>query len=268
MKTPIRWAGSKFKTLHLLRSYWPGNNANYIEPFAGSACLFFDIEPQRAVLGDLNADLIRTFRALRDQPETVITILKSMSISKRSYYLARAKNQDEMSTAEAAARFLFLNKYCFNGLYRTNQKGRFNVPYGHKLRREKIDFSLLRGAALLLKRSTLVNEDFETTLDQARNGDFVYLDPPYAINSSRLFSEYLPNSFSTDDLERLDRSLIALDKRGVTFVISYADDALVRGLFSRWHTRRTQVRRNIAGFAGHRRVANEIVASNRRLGQL
>lgn len=264
MQTPIRWAGSKSRTLSRLRPYWSTNYGRYIEPFAGSACLFFDVEPSTAVLGDLNEQLIRTYRALRDDLTKVIGFLSKLKPSEDEYYRQRSIDPATLSNSRAAARFLFLNKYCFNGLYRTNKAGKFNVPYGHLRKNESINPTLLMKASERLRGTKLLHGDFEQTLDHARCGDFVYLDPPYVSSDAGSFSEYLPNSFAPPDLERLITALHHLDRRGVSFAMSYTNDRKLKTELAHWKVTTIKVRRNIAGFTGSRKIANEIVVSNVR----
>jgi DNA adenine methylase len=261
----IRWAGSKRALLPKLRKYWLKPNARYIEPFCGSGCLFFDLEPAVAVLGDINPELIATYRAIRNHPGQVIESLLRLKISRQTYYRLRAINPFSLSDSELAARFLFLNKLCFNGIYRTNQKGMFNVPYGAPKTKAKFDPSQLLEASQMLKRVTLLNADFEATARTAENGDFVYLDPPYAVSNRRVFKEYHPDSFTDSDLKRLKGLLVDLDKKGATFVVSYADCKEARELMADWSTSRVRTRRNVAGFSDHRKAAFELMASNLEL---
>ena len=264
MNPIIRWAGSKKALLPTLRQYW-GDHKRYIEPFCGSGCLFFSIEPQGGVLGDINADLMGTYEALRDDPTRVAEYLLKLPANKEIYYKLRAQNPLRLSEVGRAARFLFLNRLCFNGIYRTNLDGQFNVPYGpqkKKSRKVKFDPDFLMKASDLLRRVSLVRGDFEKTLSHAEEGDFVYMDPPYAVSGRRIFSEYHPESFSVTDLRRLREMLKELDQKGAHFIISYADSTEGRALVDGWHTRRIRTRRNVAGFAGHRRSAYEILASN------
>jgi DNA adenine methylase len=170
-----------------------------------------------------------------------------------------------LSEVELAARFLFLNRLCFNGIYRTNSSGKFNVPYGQPKRPPRINIEALLAISHGLKRATLLHSDFENILQEAQQGDFVYLDPPYALSKRRVFAEYHPDSFSDIDLERLDEALCDLQKRQVHFVVSYADCAEGRKLVSRWKWRRVRTKRNVAGFIYHRRSAYELIASNREL---
>jgi DNA adenine methylase len=190
MKTCIRWAGSKKALLPHLRRYCSEIKCRYIEPFCGSACLFFDVEPREAILGDINSELITTYRAIKLDTSNVIECLKRSHISESNYYALRNLDTSLLSDVEIAARFLFLNRLCFNGIYRTNRQGRFNVPYAHPKSKVKFEWDAIFQMAELLDRASLRNEDFETVLQEAEKGDFVYLDPPYAISKRRVFTEY------------------------------------------------------------------------------
>jgi len=253
--------------LSRLRGFWLGGDARYVEPFAGSASLFFDLEPRRALLGDLNGELIAAYRVIKRDPASVLAYLRGLPRGKRAYYRLRAVPPSALCSAAAAARFLYLNRYCFNGLYRTNREGEFNVPYGPPDNPRGVDEALLSGASALLGRATLIHGDFEVTLATARKGDFVYLDPPYAVSSRRVFAEYGPNPFCGADLERLAVALVRLDERRVTFVITYADCPEARRLLRHWRPRRMWTRRNIAGFAASRRGSYELVATNSPMGE-
>ena len=262
MNPLIRWAGSKRQLLRKLRNYWLNPNARYIEPFCGSACLFFDLEPPHAVLGDLNDELIATYRAVRSNAGLVIECLGRLRLGKTSYYKIRSSNPLLLSDAETAARFLYLNQNCFNGIYRTNQSGRFNVPYGPPKTKRKINIAHIASAASLLQRATLISGDFESTLRRVERGDFVFIDPPYAVADRRIFAEYQPDTFSVADLERLATCLDSIDKTGAIFVLSYADSREARSVFGRWKPKRVRTRRHIAGFSAKRRTAIELIASN------
>ncbi len=267
MQTPIRWAGSKKALLPVLRKYWNTDYKRYVEPFCGSACLFFDIEPRRALLSDINRELIGAYKIIKSQPEKVIRRLRRITPTKVNYYKLRAQNPDELSEVELGARFLFLNKQSFNGIYRTNLSGRFNVPYAEPKHPIAFDYDAIRTLSHVLRNTTLLAIDFENALARTKAGDFVYLDPPYAIANRRMFREYQPESFSTVDLSRLSLALRDLDEKGVNFVISYADSSEGRALASEWNWRRVRTRRNVAGFASDRKTAYEVLASNLELAQ-
>jgi DNA adenine methylase len=183
-KPIFRWAGSKRKLLPTLRQYTPPF-VRYVEPFTGSACLFFDLLPRRALLGDVNRELVETYTAVRSSPLRVGQLVAAMPVSKAFYCELRAKDPDAMSVVERAARFVYLNRFCFNGVYRTNRSGKFNVPRGVRTGSLPTiaDFDAW---SRILNRATLVRGDFEKCLSKVRSGDFVYLDPPYAEEGSRV----------------------------------------------------------------------------------
>lgn len=262
----IRWAGSKTHVLPSLRAYWTGVEGRYVEPFAGSASLFFDLEPRRALLGDLNGELIGMYRALRREPSAVLSYLRGMPLGKLAYYRIRAIPPDRLSSVARAARFLYLNRCCFNGLYRTNKKGLFNVPYGPPKSGKRTSEHLVLRAAALLRRARFIHGDFETILASVSPGDLVYLDPPYAISKRRVFAEYGPSSFSTIDLDRLSQALSMLHSKGITFVITYADSPEARRMLKQWGSKRIWTRRNISGFAASRRGSYELLATNSAVG--
>jgi DNA adenine methylase len=265
MKPFLRWAGSKRLLLRQLRAHWPGNAARYVEPFCGSACLFFDLQPPRAILGDLNEELICVFRAVKNAPELVLESFRRLRDGKSFYYKLRGTSPAALAEADRAARFLYLNRYCFNGIYRTNLKGQFNVPYSRSAKLRPLDGAALHSASRALSGVMIVNGDFEQTLSHAQRGDFVYLDPPYCTKKRRIFREYTPGSFALSDLRRLAGELRRLDALGATFVVSYADSAEARELLGPWRMQRVRVRRHIAGFSWHRRHAFELIATNRFL---
>lgn len=261
----MRWAGSKRSLLRELASFWPEKPGRYIEPFAGSACLFFHLEPEAAILSDLNAELMNTYIQLRHDCELVLQSFRRLPKGEREYYRIRSQNPKLLSPVAAAARFLYLNRYCFNGLFRTNQSGVFNVPYGPPRVPLRGFEERVRNAGALLLRAEFHNSDFEETLAHVRERDFVYLDPPYAVDERRVFTEYLANSFARRDILRLAESLKRLDATGAFFVLSYDDSSDIASLANQWPTVRVSSRRNIAGFVGARKVACEVLITNIRV---
>lgn len=258
----LRWAGSKRKLLPTLRQFWDPTFERYVEPFMGSACLYFALQPKRALLGDLNEELVATFEVVRDQPEALATRLNKFARGETQYYRIRAVNPRRLCRLEGAARFIFLNRFCFNGLYRTNLKGGFNVPYGGIRTGKLPTSSQLLTVSALLRNVELKVGDFTETLAATQRGDFVYLDPPFAVQHRRVFRQFGPRYFEVSDLERLAACLEILDKRGVVFVLSYANCAAAETVFAPWTRRKIRVQRNIAGFARCRRMATELLVSN------
>jgi DNA adenine methylase len=261
--TPIfRWAGSKRKVLPILAKYWNPHFSRYIEPFVGSAALFFRLQPQSAVLGDINLGLIEAYEVIRQRPDDVFAAVSKIPRSKHEYYRIRAQNVRQMGDFGRAVRFVYLNRYCFNGIFRTNLKGEFNVPYAHTKPGVIPPIENFRQSAQLLERAKLRCTDFGEILSSVRCGDFVYLDPPYAVESRRVFRQYDRKQFTKKDLSRLADHLQCIDRKGAAFVVSYAECKEARELLSHWKASRIRVRRNVAGFVSARRLANEIVVTN------
>lgn len=262
IKPFLRWAGSKRKLLPRLRTYWQPHHKRYVEPFMGSAVLFFKINPQDAILGDINGDLVETYHCVRDHALALHRALLRLPTGKRSYYQIRSQDPVNLCEVERTARFIYLNRYCFNGLYRTNQQGDFNVPYSGSRTGSLPSLPELRNVAKALKRSKIVHSDFQKTLSAVRANDFVYIDPPYAVSNRRIFRQYGPSSFGLDDLTRLADVLIEIDRRNATFLVSYAMCREALETFGQWHIRRALTQRSVAGFSKHRRKAVEVLVSN------
>lgn len=257
----LRWAGSKRKQLNRLAHFWSDKHTRYVEPFAGSACLFFELAPSRAILGDSNGGLIEVYRWVRDMPDRLYDRLRRIKRDEDTYYRWRKKRPERLDAETRALRFLYLNRNCFNGIFRTNTLGEFNVPFGIKPGAyfTRADLSL---CSSLLQNAEFVIGDFALTLERVRAGDFVYLDPPFAVKSRRVFRHYGASLFSIDDVPRLGEGLREITRLGADFLVSYADCTEARGLAENWNAIRLPIRRNVAGFTGSRRLAYEWLISN------
>jgi DNA adenine methylase len=259
----LRWAGSKKLILPKLAKYWNQDFNRYIEPFVGSAQLFYHLKPKQAILGDINGDLITTYRAVKKTPKLVHSILGQMRKGKNNYYTIRKQSAFYKSDIERAARFIYLNRFCFNGLYRTNKNGDFNVPYaGYKTGNLPTIENLVH-ASEILNKAKLVCEDFENTVTKnvGRN-DFFYLDPPYALKNKRIFNQYDPQSFGLNDIDRMRTLLQLIHKKGAKFLLSYAFDEEVVKLFDEWNIEIVETQRNMTGFKKKKRTAKEVLISN------
>lgn len=241
----LKWVGGKRPLIDSIVLHLGSSEGSYFEPFLGGGAVFFALRPPRAVLSDVNALLIETFGTVRDIPDDVIEELEQLPHNKREYY--RVRDWRPKNRAKRAARFIYLNKTCFNGVYRENLKGDFNVPYGKHGRSLVVcDVSQIRTASKALQGVTLKAEDFEKAVKTAKAGDIVYFDPPYTTaHTNNGFIEYNAKVFSWEDQERLARVAAALVERGVTVVQTNADHASIRKLYgqpfevvalSRWST--------------------------------
>ncbi len=258
----LRWAGSKRQLLPLLRQYWSPDFERYVEPFCGSSALFFVIRPARALLADSNSHLIEFYEELRDDPVTLWREVTSIPQTPATYEALRTLVPARIAKARRAVRFLYLNRNCFNGLYRTNNSGQFNVPFAPSRTGAMPALADFINAADRLKTARLRSCDFGHTLRDVRNGDFVYLDPPFFVRARRVFRDYGPRRFLQQDIDRLGAHLDKLHARGAKFLLSFADCSEARKLAVNWIHRRVRVRRQIAGFADNRRFAYELIISN------
>lgn len=259
----LRWAGSKRRLLPRLLGYWSDKYCRYVEPFMGSACLFLAISPGRGRLNDLNQNLVNAFKAIVAHPKDVYSRYESMPRKKNYYYDLRSRAFLTDDHVQAAANFLYLNRNCFNGLFRTNKDGIFNVPFSASRTGTIVSWEEFAASAEALRHAVFSSLDFEDFVERhVARGDFVYLDPPYAVRNRRIFNQYGPDTFGLDDLRRLARVLETIDQRESTFVLSYADCQQARDLFARWNIRRVSTVRNISGFTAHRKSARELIISN------
>lgn len=263
----LRWAGSKRKQLARLSRFWTDAHTGYVEPFAGSACLFFELAPKCAVLGDRNRELIEVYEVVRDEPERLYRRLRRIKRDLETYLRWRALDSTILDRETRALRLLYLNRNCFNGIYRTNTQGHFNVPMGSKLSAYFSKEDIL-SCAKLLQQVTFVAGDFSETLNHVKAGNFVYLDPPYAVNSRRIFREYGKQVFDTADIPRFAEALDGIVGANADFLVSYADCKEARALARKWNSVRLPIRRNIAGFAGARRDAYEWLITNLPMKQI
>ena len=262
LESPIRWAGSKKKLLPILAQYWRDSDRKYIEAFAGSARLFFCIQPKKAVLNDANEELISALRILADKPRKLHAAISRIPSISEEYYRVRS-TQTKHGTFAAAVRFFYLNRNCFNVIYRTSKSGAFNVPFGNKTGRlPSIDQWLNFAAAL--ENVRLESRDFEVAVrEHVARDDFVYLDPPYAVANRRVFRQYSATEFGYEDILRLRTLMKDINAIGATFVVSYALSKETAILAEGWHCIRRMTQRNIAGFSHQRRKAVEVIITNR-----
>src|SRR4028119_121289 len=229
----LKWAGGKNKLIQQYIPYFPKKFKTYYEPFLGGGAIFFYLNPQLAVLTDINAELVNTYRCVKNNVEELILLLKEHQLkhSKEYYYGVRQGNG--ITPIEKAARLIYLNKTCFNGLYRENSKGEFNVPIG-KYKNPKIcNPALLRSVSVALQNAQITVRAFEEILEYASNwDDFVYFDPPYyPLSPTSNFTAYSRYSFSQDDQRRLKYVFAELAERGVKVMLSNSDCEFIRELY-------------------------------------
>lgn len=231
INTFLKWAGGKRWFVNRENQRFPNEFNRYIEPFLGGGAVFFYLEPKESILGDINQELINTYIAIRDD---VFAVYRNLKIHERNHcktYFYKIRDRKTRTAATTAARMIYLNKSCFNGIYRVNKHGDFNVPYGT---RDEISFDLtnLIDSSTSLQHSQILCQDFETTIDMAQENDFIFCDPPYAVvDDENRFVGYNADVFSWADQIRLATSLIRAEARNVKIIMTNVDHVSVRGLY-------------------------------------
>jgi len=235
----LKWAGGKRQILPHLLKLLPKDikQRNYWEPFLGGGALFFALDPVNAVLSDANMHLIMTYKYVRDDPELVFRYLSMhMRQDCESYYykVRDLYNKSEPSSAQAA-RFIFLNKACYNGIFRVNQKGLFNVPYGRHEKPSIPSISQLKRASKTLRSKDLMTGSYEKILKNVKKGDFIYLDPPYPpLNGTSHFTYYTTDKFGENEQQKLAETVKHLDAIGCLFMLSNAATQKIKKLYKRF----------------------------------
>lgn len=260
----VKWVGGKRQLLPELRKSLPEEFGHYYEPFVGGGALFFDLRASgwrgAATLGDGNERLVRTYLGVRNDVEAVIEELRAMHYDRASYLYERGRDIDSKEDVDVAAWFIYLNKCGFNGLYRVNRKGEFNVPFGRYDNPMICDAVGLRAASRALKRTKFLIGDFEKTVKSAEAGDLVYFDPPYVpVNTTANFTSYTRDGFTMADQIRLRDCARALIRRRVRVVLSNADVPEVRDLYRDFNIRGVEARRSVNSKATARGKVGEVV---------
>lgn len=263
----LRWAGSKKKLLPRLKLASPPQFDRYVEPFVGSGVLFLQLKPKLALLSDINPHLVQAYEVIRKDPLKIWEILMSWPATEVFYYQLRACDPVNLEPLVCAARFIYLNRYCFNGVYRTNRQGGFNVSRG-KGNLGIPTWSTFAAFAERLSTAEILNCDFESVVNKTGHGDFLYLDPPYAEEGKRDRGEYGPSTFRPIDIDRLLESIKLASDRGAKVLLSYSANQVNLNQLKDWFVDDFTVMRNVSGFTGKRRRADEVLISNYRWKQL
>ncbi|HXI69082.1 MAG TPA: Dam family site-specific DNA-(adenine-N6)-methyltransferase [Verrucomicrobiae bacterium] len=244
LKPLFRWAGGKRRLLSQILPLIPKKYNHYYEPFCGGAALFFELNPANATLGDTNEELINCYKQVKASPEEVIAALRKLENIKADYYKIRGKVPT--SLIERAARLFYLMELSFNGIYRVNSSGEFNVPYGDKADK-KFDFERIRSVSKSFAATQFVCGDFAMTVKNAKEGDLVYFDPPYTVaHGNNGFIQYNERIFSWAGQIRLAKLAEKLAQRGCYVIISNAAHASIAEIYSSFKTQ-TVVRHSAVG---------------------
>lgn len=265
----LKWAGGKRRILPLIEQYFPAKFDRYFEPFLGGGSVFFHVKqkynPSLCVISDTNEDLINTYIDVRDNPTILIRHLKSFKEKNSSdfyYEVRRAFNNKEYQGIKRSAAFIYLNKTCFNGLYRVNQKNEFNVPYGGLKNPIVFEESVIRHASALLNdKVKIVRRDFLDVQDEIKTDDFVYLDPCYDPIKRTSFAHYTPERFSDIDRYVLHDFIEELRHKKAHVVLSNNDIPEIRKLYSEYNIAEILAPRSIGSKISYRSALTELVIS-------
>lgn len=262
----LKWAGGKTRLLAALRESVPPAGFNrYFEPFVGGGAFFFDLSPSEAFLSDSNPELMNCYEVAREQPEELIDALSTFQVNEAEFYKIRALDLEDLPTITRAARLIYLNKTCYNGLYRVNKQGRFNTPYGRHSNVTLVDPSNLRAASKLLRAAKLSCSEYQLVLEGADKGDFVYLDPPYVpVGKFSDFKRYTKNQFYEADHERLAATFRELAAKGCFVLLSNSLNEKTKTLYSGFFQRIVQMPRFVNCKGQGRGHVDELLISNYR----
>lgn len=266
----LKWAGGKTRLLGTLSALIPAQVSTYYEPFLGGGALFFHLAQQgrfkRAVLNDSNAELVNCYRVVRSSVDALIAQLGSLEVSESAFLSIRAQKPPSLTAVERAARFIYLNKTAFNGLYRVNRGGSFNVPWGRYEKPKVLDADNLRACSQVLEQFSvgLLEGDFAAGIWNPGLGDVIYFDPPYVpVSETSSFTGYTKDGFSLEDQQRVATCARRLADLGALALVSNSDTPTVREMYAGLEVHVVQMRRSINSKADRRGPVNELVVINR-----
>lgn len=236
----VKWVGGKRQLLAQFRrmNLYPPENfdpkkSRYFEPFVGGGAVFFDLLPEEGFLSDLNKELVVTYNVIKNDPEKLIISLKKHKTDKDYFLEVRAQDPNKLSDVAVASRFIFLNRTCFNGMYRVNSKGGFNVPFGKYTNPLICDEDNLQKVSKALQNIDIKHQDYKEVLKKAKKGDFIYFDPPYyPVSKTASFTSYTAETFLDKEQTELRDTLVELNKRGCFVMLSNSDTPFINKIYS------------------------------------
>jgi len=267
----VKWAGGKRQLLSQIKERMPEKYNNYFEPFVGGGAVAFELLPEKALINDINKALINAYKQICDAPDAFLKTVNNLDAEmwedgKKYYYCLREHYNDKLMKAEydveLAALFVFINKHCFNGLYRVNGKGLFNVPYNNS-RRVSVDEGAIRDISKYLQGITIIDGDFEEACKGAKKGDFIFIDSPYAPLNPTSFESYTKEGFDIESHRRLARLYDELTERGCYCMLTNHNTELINGLYGNkgYTIDVVSVKRMINSDASNR-VGEEVIICN------
>lgn len=266
----LKWVGGKRQLLPEIRKYIPNKFSTYYEPFIGGGAVLFDIQPQKAIVNDVNSELINLYQVVKYDVEALIEDLSKHKNEEEYFYEVRAWDRDhatykELTDIERASRIHYLNKTCYNGLFRVNQSGQFNSPFGRYKNPNIKNTITLRAVSKYFNQANIEfrNTDFEEAVKGIRKGAFVYFDPPYdPVSDSANFTGYVKSGFDKDEQIRLKKLCDRLDQRGVKFLLSNASTDFINDLYGRYKIEHIKAKRVINSNSDGRGEVDEVLVRN------
>ncbi|MBR6162821.1 DNA adenine methylase [bacterium] len=263
----VKWVGGKRQLMFELLKNMPENYNRYFEPFIGGGALFFELQPNNAYISDMNKELINLYQVVRDNVDELVADLQKHDISKEYFMkirnIDRTEEYENWSDVKKASRFIYLNRTCFNGMYRVNSKGEFNVPFGHYKNPRILDENNLINCSNLLQRTEIKHADFSEILKKVKKDDFVYFDPPYVpLSETSSFTSYTKDGFDMDMQFKLRDVCDELDTMGVKFLLSNSDTKLVNELYENYNIKKVFASRQINANADGRGKITEVLVRN------
>lgn len=263
----IKWVGGKRQLMSELLKNMPESYNRYFEPFIGGGALFFELQPKNAYISDVNEELINLYAVVKNDVEALIDELSKHQISKE-YFLEirnidRCEKYQNWGDVKKASRFIYLNRTCFNGLYRVNLQGQFNVPFGRYKNPRICDEENLRNCSKMLQNTQIKCADFRAILGEVKRGDFVYFDPPYVpLNETSSFTSYTKDGFDMDMQFKLRDLCDELDLRGVMFMLSNSDTKIVNEMYKKYNIKKVFATRVINANSNARGKITEVLVRN------
>jgi DNA adenine methylase len=266
----VKWVGGKRQLLSEITPLLPKRVTSYCEPFLGGGALLFSLQPSRAIVNDLNAELIIVYETIRDDVEALIAALKQHENTQEHFYATRDLDRDKesyrvMSKVKKAARLIYLNKTCYNGLFRVNSAGEFNTPFGYYKNPNIVNEPVLRAVSkyLSVRNIALYSEDFAETIKRVTKGCFVYLDPPYdPVSDTASFTGYNKGGFDKDEQVRLKNCCDDLDARGIKFLLSNSATDFIKELYEGYRVDLVEAKRAVNSDATKRGATSEELIRN------
>ena len=263
----VKWVGGKRQLMFELLKNMPETYNRYFEPFIGGGALFFYLQPDNAYISDMNEELINLYQVVRDNVDELVADLQKHDISKEYFMeirnIDRTEEYKNWSDVKKASRFIYLNRTCFNGMYRVNSKGEFNVPFGHYKNPRILDENNLINCSNLLQKTEIKHADFSEILKKVKKGDLVYFDPPYVpLSETSSFTSYTKDGFDMDMQFKLRDVCDELDSMGVKFLLSNSDTKLVNELYENYNIKKVFASRQINANADGRGKITEVLVRN------